>query len=354
MALLEIRDIIKSFVGDPGLYGVSLDLERGCILCLLGPSGCGKTTLLRIVAGLEQADSGRVLFDGRDMSAVPPHQRNFGMMFQEFALFPHKDVFENVAFGLRMQKEPAETIARRTAEALALVGLEGFASRNVGELSGGERQRVALARSLAPQPRLLMLDEPMGALDRALRERLMVDIRRILKRVGMTSIFVTHDQAEAFAIADVIAVMNQGRVEQVAPPEELYRRPANATVARFLGFHNLLDGLTSNGNIVETSCGSFRILDEAPAPGNKTVLLLRPDAARLPNGSPPEPGDTILEGILRDRTFLGRNYQIGLETSSGCFLLFELPNEPRPPQPGEKIRLLIRPTGLTLMPGNGK
>ena len=217
------------------LHNVTLSLESRHILCLLGPSGCGKTTLLRIIAGLERPDRGKVLFDGTDMARIPPHRRRFGMMFQEFALFPHKNVFENVAFGLRMQKLPREEISRRTGEMLALVGLDGFGRRGVHTLSGGERQRVALARSLAPSPRLLMLDEPLGSLDRPLRERLLPELRQILKEIGITAIFVTHDHAEAFAMADVIAVFDKGRIEQMDTPENLRKSPANRTVADFLG-----------------------------------------------------------------------------------------------------------------------
>lgn len=235
MGLLVLLNITKAFDNKPALKNISLELESGNILCLLGSSGCGKTTLLRIIAGLEYPDSGNIIFDKKDMVRVPPHRRRFGMMFQEFALFPHKNVFENVAFGLRMRKRAKAEITERTREMLTLVGLEGFELRDVNTLSGGERQRVALARSLAPYPRLLMLDEPMGSLDRPLRERLLPELREILKSVGLTAIFVTHDHTEAFAISDVIAVLNAGRIEQMAPPNVLRKHPANKHVARFLG-----------------------------------------------------------------------------------------------------------------------
>ncbi|MBN2299153.1 MAG: ABC transporter ATP-binding protein, partial [Deltaproteobacteria bacterium] len=211
MTLLELRSISKTFNHDPALDKVSLDIEEGTILCLLGPSGCGKTTLLRIIAGLEKADEGNVYFNKRDMADIEPHRRNFGMMFQEFALFPHLNVFENITFGLKMQNKSRAAILERTQEMLVLVGLEEYALRGVSELSGGERQRVALARTLAPQPRLVLLDEPFGALDRALRERLLLEVRNILKRLGVTTVFVTHDQAEAYAVADIIAVMDKGK-----------------------------------------------------------------------------------------------------------------------------------------------
>ena len=247
--LLEISHVSKFYPGLPVLHDLSLTADEGEIVCLLGPSGCGKSTLLRIVAGLETPDAGRVSFDGQDLAGVPPHRRHFGLMFQDYALFPHKDVAGNVAFGLRMARLPASEINARVAEMLALVGLSGYEQRRVTELSGGEQQRVALARSLAPGPRLLMFDEPLGALDRALREQLMNDLRAILKQVCVTALYVTHDQEEAFAIGDRVAIMRArpdlgegGRIEQIGTPQEVYRQPANAYVARFLGFLNLIDG----------------------------------------------------------------------------------------------------------------
>jgi ABC-type Fe3+/spermidine/putrescine transport system ATPase subunit len=215
MPLLEICHLCKSYPDGWTLQGVNFVVAAGELLCLLGPSGCGKTTLLRLIAGLETPDDGRVLVNGEDVTPVPPHMRGFGLMFQEYALFPHKDVFGNVAFGLRMQRLSHEAVAGQVAEALALVGLGGFEHRDVSQLSGGERQRVALARSLAPRPRLLMLDEPLGALDRTLRERLLGELPGILRRAGVTAITVTHDQEEAFALSDRVVVMRAGRVVQV-------------------------------------------------------------------------------------------------------------------------------------------
>lgn len=350
MPLLEVSHIRKSFQGELYIDDVSLGLDAGHILCLLGPSGCGKTTLLRIIAGLEQPDAGRVMFDGRDVSELRPHLRRFGMMFQEFALFPHKNVFDNVAFGLEMQGQSPGEIGRRTEAALNLVGLGGFGRRNVHELSGGERQRVALARSLAPQPRLLMLDEPLGALDRALRERLILDIRRILKTVGMTAIFVTHDHSEAFAVADRVAVLNEGRVEQIDSPERLYARPANATVARFLGFHNILDGRATETGIdtavglLHPAYGGFRI-------GEPVTVLLRPEAARLLHGdTSAAEGETVVAGVIQERLFQGRTYQVCLETEAGLLLSFDLPADSPPPLPGQPARMALRPAAMVVNP----
>lgn len=245
MPVLAIEDIQKQFAdGFDVLRGISLEAQPGEIVCLLGPSGCGKTTLLRIIAGLEKPDTGRVILDGQDMGQIPVHRRGIGLMFQDFALFPHQNVWGNVAFGLRMQGLPRPEINQRVSETLNLVNLGSLARRDVHQLSGGERQRVALARSLAPRPHLLLLDEPMGSLDRTLRDRLLEDLRDILKRVHVTTIYVTHDQAEAFAIADRVILMNEGRIVQAGRPEEVYRQPINAWAAGFLSLRELRATLT--------------------------------------------------------------------------------------------------------------
>ena len=255
--MLHAQSIHKQFDGNTVLDDVSLHIEEGEIVCLLGESGSGKTTLLRTIAGLEQSDSGEVLLDGDSLRGKPVHKRPFGLMFQDFALFPHMTVAENVAFGLKMQGIPTEEKTTRVAEMLKLVGLDGFGERSVNELSGGERQRVALARSLAPRPRLLMLDEPLGALDAALRDRLVTELRQIIKQVGLTAIYVTHDQHEAFAIADRIAVMHNGQLAQIATPQQLYQAPATRYVAAFLGFQNMVPVTATHTNHIETPLGTF-------------------------------------------------------------------------------------------------
>jgi thiamine transport system ATP-binding protein len=217
------------------LDGVDLSVHDGEIVAVLGPSGSGKSTLLRAIAGLEPLAAGTIAWDGTHLAGTPPHKRRFGLMFQDYALFPHKDVAGNVGFGLRMQGHAQPDVERRVTEVLALVDLEGFEHRSVTTLSGGEQQRVALARALAPEPRLLMLDEPLGALDRTLRERLTVDLEQLLHRLGMTSIYVTHDHAEARAIGDQLVVMRAGRVEQIGTPDDVVAHPANEFVAEFVG-----------------------------------------------------------------------------------------------------------------------
>ncbi len=318
MPLLQVSHLTKSFADKPTLADVSFEVEAGEIVCLLGPSGCGKTTLLRIIAGLETADSGTVRFEGHDLQSIPVHQRHFGLMFQDFALFPHKNVWDNVIFGLRMQHLPDGQIQQLGHAALDMVGLSGFAQRNVHQLSGGERQRVALARSLAPQPKLLMLDEPLGALDRQLREELMIELRRILKAARLTSIYVTHDQAEAFAVADRVAVLNAGRIEQLDTPAAVYAQPASEFVARFLGMPNLIGGTVlscaAQVAVVNTPIGLLHVTtDRSLQPDQLVTLLIRSDAATIE----PEPfaaGEGFAEtpqanrwhGILLAVSFRGR------------------------------------------------
>jgi len=342
VSLLQLNRISKTFDHTRALADISLTLDKGQILCLLGPSGCGKTTLLRVIAGLERPDRGQLRFDGQDISGVPPHQRDFGLMFQEFALFPHKNVTQNVAFGLQMKSQG--DIDSRVEAMLELVGLAGFGTRDVSSLSGGERQRVALARSLAPNPRLLMLDEPLGALDRALRERLMLEIRQILKKIGLTAIYVTHDQMEAFAVADRVVVINKGQLEQEATPEQLYRRPATPFVANFLGFHNLLNATVRAGNRLETKLGSWA-MSVPHTPDQPVVALIRPEAASL---SPVE-GGISLNGQVTGILFRGRFYQITLQVGDQQ-LRFEISFTGERPAPDSTITVWLNPKAIMLLP----
>jgi ABC-type Fe3+/spermidine/putrescine transport system ATPase subunit len=334
--ILRIRGVRKHFGDEPVvLQGIDLDVTEGEIACLLGPSGCGKTTLLRIVAGLEAPDAGTVFFEGRDVCSIPVHQRGFGLMFQDYALFPHKDVAANVAFGLRMQRRRPEATHSRVQEMLALVNLQHLAHRDVNQLSGGEQQRVALARALAPQPRLLMLDEPIGALDRTLRDRLLEELRHILKQVDVTVLYVTHDQAEAFAVADRVILMREGQIVQSGPPEAVYHHPANVWVARFLGMRNLLDGVWVEPGRVQTDIGLLHV--EGCGDGSLTVLI-RPEAATPEHDAE----DTHIQGTLVRRSFRGALSHIEVRCPSGRSLAFELPAHVALPSPGETMALTLR------------
>jgi ABC-type Fe3+/spermidine/putrescine transport system ATPase subunit len=348
MPHLDVDNICRSYPDGWTLADINFSVRQGESVCLLGPSGCGKTTLLRLIAGLEQPECGQIRLDGEDVTGIPSHERGFGLMFQEYALFPHKDVFGNVAFGLRMQGLDRRAVVERVAEVLDLVGLAGFEHRDVNELSGGERQRVALARSLAPRPTLLMLDEPLGALDRTLRERLMVELPRILRQAHVTAITVTHDQEEAFAIADRVVLMREGRIVQMGPPQEVYRRPVSAWAAQFLGLTNLVKAQAVGDNRVETPIGVLRVSDEpaeSPALAEASAeLLIRPEAARCDGTGP-----NIVQGILTRRSFRGDYYQFSVRHATGVELTFSLPATVTLPAEGDTIVLSLDPRALTLL-----
>ncbi|OEU85903.1 iron ABC transporter ATP-binding protein [Streptomyces abyssalis] len=295
--MLQLDGVTAGFgAGRLALDGVDLDVADHETVCVLGPSGSGKSTLLRVTAGLHTPRSGRVLLSGRDQDGVPPHRRGVGLMFQDHQLFPQRDVGGNVAFGLRMRGVGRHERDERVAELLALVGLPGTQRRQVTALSGGEQQRVALARALAPQPRLLMLDEPLGQLDRGLRERLVVELRALFAELRTTVLAVTHDQGEAFALADRVVVMNEGRVAQAGTPLEVWRSPASEFVARFLGFDNVV-AATVHGGVADTPWGKLPVPDGTP-PG-ECRLLVRPAGVRLT-----ETGDG-LPCTVEARTFRG-------------------------------------------------
>ena len=275
------------------------------------------------------------------------------MMFQEFALFPHKNVFENVAFSLQIRKKSRVRISRRVKELLHLVGLEGFDHRDVNRLSGGERQRVALARSLASHPRLLMLDEPLGSLDRVLRERLMLDLYRIIKQVGVATLYVTHDHAEAFTVADEVAVMNNGKVEQVDQPENLYRRPINEHVARFLGFRNLVEGIVDDTEGIKSVFGMLYPKNISAAPGARVTVLLRPETARIIDaGRTVHNRDTEITGMVKERMFKGGHFNLTIQTVPGPLLNFDFTHDVAPPAAGQNIRLVLKPSAMVLIPGD--
>lgn len=319
--MLELENIHKTYERQPLLQGISFTVGQDETVCLLGSSGSGKSTLLRIITGLEEADQGRVLWDGNDIAGTPVHQRRFGLMFQDYALFPHKSVRENVAFGLEMQRIPPREIESRVASALIQVNLNGFESRRVTDLSGGEQQRVALARALAPEPHLLMFDEPLGALDRSLREHLISELRGFLHRSRVPSIYVTHDQEEAFSIADKVLLLHEGKIIQSGPPDEVYSQPANGWVAEFLGLGNLLSGRVDHlgtGRTVHTDAGDFNLeCSHDHQDGDRVQALIRPAGASVA-----EEGDReSVSGIVSDVLF----HQSGFKTTLENGLFFYLP-----------------------------
>lgn len=334
MVGLTVNNISKSFGNSIALDKVDLQILPGQVVALLGPSGSGKSTLLNIIAGLEKADSGQVFWNGSELNNIPTHQRGFGLMFQDYALFPHLSVFENVAYGLRMAKQDRIMIQKRVFEVLSLVGLESLAQRDVNSLSGGEQQRVALARSLAPKPKFLMLDEPLGALDRSLRERLAMDLRTILHHLGQTALYVTHDQEEAFTIADSIVLLDQGRVVQFGSPLDIYQNPNSEFVARFLGMNNLIIGKASGKAIADTDLGQIYL--PAPMEG-KIKILLRPDKFHPGGDGPYSLSGKIVETVLRGPICRA------VVTVNSNDLVFDFPPQACLHNPGSIIKLSYNP-----------
>ncbi len=350
---IEAKDITKTFGGFTALRAVDLTVESGELVALLGPSGSGKTTLLRIIAGLEFPDSGAVLFDGDDASRRTVRERNVGFVFQHFALFRHMTVFENVAFGLRVKPRAARLseaeIRSRVERLLDLVQLTNFAARYPTQLSGGQRQRVALARALVIEPKVLLLDEPLSNLDAQLRKRMRHEIRELQQRLGITTIFVTHDQDEAFEMSDRVALLNKGHIEQIGTPEDLYDAPATRFVAEFIGDANLVEGrivaAQPSGEVVVRVAGG-KDLPARAVPGSLKVgdagfLMIRPERIELATSQPPAAGDGLAAKVV-GRTFTGEQISLALETAQGIRLACTKPSVApyRQLAPGDSVWLL--------------
>ncbi|MEP6635647.1 MAG: ABC transporter ATP-binding protein [Acidobacteriota bacterium] len=323
MSLLSLNNISKRFDSTEAVASVSLEVERGEFFGLLGPSGCGKTTTLRMIAGLEMPDSGSIQFDGRDITGLPPEKRGFGMVFQNYALFPHLNVFENVAFGLRARRKPKAEIASRVGSALELVQLPGYEKRRVDELSGGQQQRVAIARGIAIEPALLLFDEPLSNLDVALREETRGELRELVTRLGLTAVYVTHDQEEAFALCDRISVMMGGRILQTGKPRELYEQPAEISVAKFLGRNNLIRVMRLSSS--KSTSAEFKTLegdhilqlhvqhDELGSLNKPCVLAIRPEHLRLSKAK--DSAENVLPAEVREIAFAGATSSIKLDAN---------------------------------------
>jgi putrescine transport system ATP-binding protein len=338
--LLHIDAVVKKFGGVHAVDRLSLDIRAGEFFALLGPSGCGKTTLLRMLAGFEAPDEGRILLDGKDIAQVLPHQRPVNMMFQNYALFPHLTVRDNIAFGLKRAGMPSSQINTRVAEMVALVRLEGLEQRRPDQLSGGQKQRVALARSLARRPKVLLLDEPLAALDKKLRESTQLELMELQRRLGMTFIIVTHDQEEAMTVASRIGVMDAGRLEQVATPRELYEAPTSRWIAEFVGDVNLFEGQIESreaGRLaVSTRVAGTIMVAEPRQPVTKTIVAvaIRPEKVKLSRRAPVSDGGNAhsinrLEGIVTDVSYLGGITTYKVRLDSGAVLRSSMANTAR-------------------------
>ena len=303
--IIELKNITKSFDGVPVLQNVNLDIYDNEFITLLGPSGCGKTTMLRLIGGFETPDEGDIVFLGNKINDVPPHKRNVNTVFQKYALFPHLNVFENVAFPLREKKVPKEEIQAKVTEMLSLVALKGFENRSVTRLSGGQQQRVAIARALVAHPQVLLLDEPLGALDLKLRKDMQVELKKIQKQTGITFVFVTHDQEEALSMSDTVVVMSEGKIQQIGTPIDIYNEPQNAFVADFIGESNILDGIMLEDYKVAFSGQTFPCLDKDFGKNVPVDVVVRPEDVDI---VPVEQGQ--LTGVVTSVTFMGVHYEI--------------------------------------------
>jgi putrescine transport system ATP-binding protein len=356
---VQFNTVSKRFGGVTAVDSVLLDIHEGEFFALLGPSGCGKTTLLRMLAGFEQPTEGRVLLDGADLTGVPPHQRPVNMMFQSYALFPHLSVVSNIAFGLKQDGMPKAEIDTRVAEMLKLVRLDGLGERRPHQLSGGQRQRVALARALAKRPKVLLLDEPLSALDRKLREETRFELMELQKRLGLTFIVVTHDQEEAMMVADRVGVMNGGRLVQVAPPAEMYERPNSRWVAGFIGDVNLMEGrIVSSGlgHCVIESVSGGRLMVSHPAdiaPGTHVWMALRPEKIELDSSASPAGAENSFAGRVSEIGYLGGMSIYKIRLDSGTDIKAAMVNrERKPTQPvgvDDRVFLSFKPEAAVLL-----
>ena len=307
--LIEFRDIVKSFDGQVVLKGVNLDIYENEFVTLLGPSGCGKTTLLRILGGFLQADEGKVIFDGEEISEKPPYERELNTVFQKYALFPHLSVYENIAFGLKIKKVSKDVIEQKVMKMLKLIGLEGYEDKNTTLLSGGQQQRVAIARALVNEPKVLLLDEPLAALDLKLRKEMQYELKRIQQEVGITFIFVTHDQEEALTMSDKIVVMNGGEIQQIGSPTDIYNEPENRFVAGFIGESNIIEGIMIRDYLVQFDGFEFECVDKGFEDNEEIEVVLRPEDLDIV-----EPSQAKINGVVRNVTFKGVHYEILVET----------------------------------------
>ena len=338
--IIALKNITVEFDGEKILDDLSLTIRDGEFVTLLGSSGCGKTTTLRIIAGFLEPDSGELFLNGKNMHGVPPHKREVNTIFQRYALFPHYNVYENIAYGLRIRKVPEAEIKERVTEMLRLVNLQGFEKRGVSRLSGGQQQRVAIARALVLRPKVLLLDEPLAALDLKLRKDMQNELKNIQKQLGITFIFVTHDQEEALSMSDTVVVMNEGKIQQIGSPIDIYNEPQNAFVADFIGESNIIDGVMKADYQAAFTGHTFSCLDAGFAPGEEVDIVIRPEDVDI---VPPEKG--MLQGTVTSVTFLGVHFEIIVDIG-GFKWMIQTTDEHKV---DEKVGLFIEPDAIHVM-----
>ena len=314
--IISLRDVTVAFEGEGVLKGINLDIGDKEFVTLLGPSGCGKTTTLRIIGGFIEPDGGTVMFEGKDIKNLPPYKRNINTVFQKYALFPHLNVYENVAFGLRVKKMSEAQIEKEVTEILKLVNLEGFEKRSIHKLSGGQQQRVAIARALVNKPKVLLLDEPLGALDLKLRKEMQIELKRIQKQLEITFIYVTHDQEEALTMSDTVVVMNNGDIQQIGTPVEIYNEPENAFVADFIGESNIIDGVMLKDFLVSFEGKEFECVDKGFGENTPVDVVIRPEDIKIV-----EPSDDVIKGMVKNVTFKGVHYEMEVDVDGFLWLI---------------------------------
>ena len=338
--LIELDNLTKEYNGQVVLKGIHLDINEKEFVTLLGPSGCGKTTTLRIMGGFEEANGGRVLFDGQDISSLPPYKRELNTVFQKYALFPHMNVFDNIAFGLKIKKMDKDTIKHKVERMLKLVGLEGFGPRNINQLSGGQQQRVAIARALVNEPKVLLLDEPLGALDLKLRKAMQIELKNIQQEVGITFVYVTHDQEEALTMSDTIVVMNEGQIQQIGSPTDIYNEPENRFVAQFIGDSNIIEGTLVKDYLVSFDNQEFECVDKGFDEGQEVDIVLRPEDLDIV-----DVGKGKIEGVVRSIVFKGVHYEIIVETKDRNYMVHTTDIS----EVGKKVNLDFWPEDIHVM-----
>jgi spermidine/putrescine transport system ATP-binding protein len=351
LADVRLVDVVKRFDDVVAVAGISLEIPAGSFFALLGPSGCGKTTTLRMLGGFEEPDSGSIYLGERDVVGLPPYKRDVNTVFQSYALFPHLSIFENTAFGLRRKGIDRRDITGRVTEMLRLVGLEGVGSRRPRQLSGGQQQRVALARALVNRPQVLLLDEPLGALDLKLRKQMQLELKSIQHDLGLTFVHVTHDQEEAMTMADAIAVMNGGRIEQLGPPTELYERPATAFVAGFLGVSNLLPGVVEGPDAVRLESGAL-VRAQVDGRSGPVAAGVRPEKIAIGAGG----GSNELPGTVAESAYIGVATQVVVRTPAGTVQVFaqNIDSGARVPAPGTEVTLTWSPEATFVVDRGGE